>query len=238
MKTTSLLKEDRSNPYLADQLRRSGIPVRRNSRARSEQEKRKAIKAPVQLAKQSNTQSRETKLDQVRASIVKHSGKNPSSSVDRTITRSQTKFLSPGPSHQNLNHVSQEINATYLISPSDILPAPHYFAHCLSTDLAMTKGLARQSNVDALKYQITTTSTIHQKLAVLIYFDPPFQPLCVQDSYQKHSKASLHINQSVLVGVSELREVVITERIIHFSLPKLTSSYDNFNFNIFFNDKS
>ena len=79
VKTTSLLTEDRSNAYLADQIRRSGIPVRRNSRARSEQEKRKAIKAPVQLAKQSNTQSRETKLDQVRASIVKHSGKNSSS---------------------------------------------------------------------------------------------------------------------------------------------------------------
>ena len=137
--------EDRSNPYLTNQVRRSGSPKPKNARARLEQEeKREAIKASAQAAKQSNTQSRETKLDQVRASIAKYSGKKTRSSVNKPVTRSQTKNSSPGSSNQNLNHFSQEINATYLSSPTDVLYSPHSFAHCISADLAMAKGLARQ----------------------------------------------------------------------------------------------
>ena len=61
--------EDTSNPYLTNQVRRSGSPRPKNARARLEQEEiREAIKASAQAAKQSNTPSRETKLDQVRAS--------------------------------------------------------------------------------------------------------------------------------------------------------------------------
>ena len=137
--------EDRSNPYLTNQVRRSGSLGPKNARARLEQEeKREAIIASAQAAKQSNTPSRETKLDQVRASIAKYSRKKPSSSVNKAVTRSQTKNSSPGSSNQNLNHFSQEINATYLSSPTDILYSPHSFAHCISADLVMAKGLARQ----------------------------------------------------------------------------------------------
>ena len=122
--------EDRSNPYLTNQIRRSGSPRPKNARARLEQEeKREAIKASAQAAKQSNTPIRETKLAQVRASIAKYSGKEPSSLANKPVTRSQTKNLSPGSSNQNLNHFSQEINATYLSSPTDILHSPHSFAH-------------------------------------------------------------------------------------------------------------
>ena len=56
-----------------------------------QEEKREAIKASAQASKQSNTPSRETELDQVRASIAKYSGKKPSSSVNKPVTRSQTK---------------------------------------------------------------------------------------------------------------------------------------------------
>ena len=138
-------KEDRTNPYLTNQDRRSGSPGPKNARARLEQEEKpEAIKASAQASKQSNTPSRETKLDQVRASIAKYSGKKPSSSVNRPVTRSQTKISSTGSSNQNLNHFSQEINATYLSSPTDILQSPYSFAHCISADLVMAKGLARQ----------------------------------------------------------------------------------------------
>ena len=109
-----------------------------------QEEKREAKKESAQASKQSNTPSRETKLDQVRASIAKYSGKKASSSVNRPVTRSQTKNFSPGSSNQNLNHFSPEINAIYLSSPTDILQSPHSFAHCLSADLAMAKRLARQ----------------------------------------------------------------------------------------------
>ena len=86
--------EDRTNPYLTNQVRRSGSPRPKNARARLEQEeKREAIKASAQAAKQSNTPSRETKLDQIRASIAKYSGKKPSSSANKPLTRSQTKKL-------------------------------------------------------------------------------------------------------------------------------------------------
>ena len=141
--------EDRSKPYPINQVRRSGSPRPKNARARlEEEEKREAIKASAQAAKQSNTSSRETKLDQVRSSIEKYSGKNsgkrPSSSENKPVTRSQTKNSSSGSSNQNLKHFSQEINATYLSSPKDILYSPHSFAHCISADLAMAKGSARQ----------------------------------------------------------------------------------------------
>ena len=118
--------EDRTNPYLTNQVRRSGSPRPKNARARLEQEeKREAIKASAQASKQSNTPSSETKLDQVRASIAKYSGKKSSSSTNKPVTRSQTKNSSPSSSNQNLNHFSQEINATYLSSPTDILYSPH-----------------------------------------------------------------------------------------------------------------
>ena len=172
-----LHKEDRTNPYLTNQVRRSGSPRPKNARARLEQEeKHEAIKASEQASKQSNTPSRETKLEQVRASIAKYSGKKPSRSANRPVTRSQTKSSSPGSSNQNLNHFSQEINATYLSSPTDILHSPHSFAHCISTDPAMAKGLARQvksrypaaPSAIKLRYPPNIGS-------VLIYFDPQLE---------------------------------------------------------------
>ena len=85
-----LHKEDRTNPYLTNQVRRTDSPRPKNARARLEQEeKREAIKASAQAAQQSNTSSRETKLDQVRASIAKYSGRTPSSSANKPVTRSQ-----------------------------------------------------------------------------------------------------------------------------------------------------
>ena len=82
--------------------------------------KREAIKASAHLAKQSNTPSRETKLDQVRASILKRSGKRLRSLAKRPVTRSQLKYSSPGPSHQNLDHFvknsAQQISFHHQIS--------------------------------------------------------------------------------------------------------------------------
>ena len=122
-------KEDRTNPYLTNQVRRSGSARPNNARSRLEQEeKREAIKASAQASQQSNTPSSETKLDQVGASIAKYSGKNSSSPVNRPVTRCQTKNSSPGSSNQNLNHFSQEINATYLSSPTDILQCTLYIS--------------------------------------------------------------------------------------------------------------
>ena len=166
--------EDRTNPYLTNQVRRSGSPRPKNARARLEQEeKREAIKASAQAAQQSNTPSRETKLDQVRASIAKYSGKKPSSSANKPVTRSQSKKSSPGSSNQNLNHFSEEINATYLSFPTDILYSPYSFAHCISADLAMAKGLARQVK----SWYPAAPSAIRLRYppdigSVLIYFDP------------------------------------------------------------------
>ena len=168
-----LHEEDRTNPYLTNQVRRSGSPRPKNARARLEQEeKREAIKASAQASKQSNTTTRETKLDQVRASIAKYSGKKPSSSANKPLTRSQTKNSSPGSLNQNLNQISQEINVTYLSSPTDILYSPHSFAHCIS-DLAMAKGLARQVK----SWYPAAPSAIRLRYppdigSVLIYFDP------------------------------------------------------------------
>ena len=132
-----------------------------------QEEKREAIKASAQASKQSNTPSREKKLDQVRASIAKHSGKKPSRSTNKPKTRSRTKNSSPGSSNQNLNHFSQEINATYLSSPTDILYSPHSFAHCISADLAIAKGLARKvkSWYPAAPSAIRQRLDIHQILA-------------------------------------------------------------------------
>ena len=57
--------EDRINPYITNQVRRSGSPRPKNARSRLEhEEKREAIKASAQAAKQSNTPSR----DKIRSS--------------------------------------------------------------------------------------------------------------------------------------------------------------------------
>ena len=227
--------EDRSNPYLTNQVRRSGSPKPKNARARLEQEeKREAIKASAQAAKQSNTPSRETKLDQVRASIAKYSEKKPSSSVNNPVTRSQTKNSSPGSSNQNLNHFSQEINATYLSSPTDILYSPHSFAHCISTDLAMAKGLARQVK----SWYPAAPSAIRLRYppdigSVLIYFDP-ISERYIFSLVTKFRYYHKHTYESVLASLYELREIVIDAGISHLSLPKLASGYDKLDFNIIF----
>ena len=205
-----LHKEDRTNPCLTNQVRRSGSPRAKNARARLEQEeKREAIKASAQASKQSNTPSRETKLDQVRASIAKYSGKKPSSSANKPVTRSQTKNSSPGSSNQNLNHFSQEINSTYLSSPTDILYSPHSFAHCISADLAMAKGLARQVK----SWYPAAPSAIRLRYppdigSVLIYFDPISERYIfslVTKSRYYHKPTY----DSVLASLYELREIVI-----------------------------
>ena len=86
--------EDRSNPYLTNQVKRSGSPKPKNARARLEQEeKREAIKASAQAAKQSNTPSRETKLDQVRASIAKYSGEKDQQLSKQTSNQISNKKL-------------------------------------------------------------------------------------------------------------------------------------------------
>ena len=172
-----MLHEDRTNFYLTNQVRRSGSPRPKNARARLEQEeKREAIKASAQASKQSNTPSRETKLDQVRASIAKNSGKKSRSVANKPGTRSQTKNSSSGSSNQNLNHLSQEINATYLSSPTDILHSPHSFAHCISAHLSMAKGLARKVK----SWYPAAPSAIKLRYppnigSVLVYFDPQIE---------------------------------------------------------------
>ena len=227
--------EDRSNPYLTNQVRRSGSPRPKNARARLEQEeKREAIKASAQAAKQSNTPSRETKLDQVGASIAKYSGKKSRSSANKPVTRSQTKNSSPGSSNQNLNHFSQEINATYLSSPTDILYSPHSFAHCISADLAMAKGLARQVK----SWYPAAPSAIRLRYppdigSVLIYFDPISERyiFSLVTKFRYYHKPTY---ESVLASLYELKEIVIDAGISHLSLPKLASGYDKLDFNIIF----
>ena len=227
--------EDRTNPYLTNQVRRSGSPRPKNARARLEQEeKREAIKASAQAAQQSNTPSRETKLDQVRASIAKYSGKKPSSSANKPVTRSQSKKSSPGSSNQNLNHFSQEINATYLSSPTDILYSPYSFAHCISADLAMAKGLARQVK----SWYPAAPSAIRLRYppdigSVLIYFDPISERniFSLVTKFRYNHKPTY---ESVLASLYELREIVIDAGITHLSLPKLPSGYDKLDFNIIF----
>ena len=135
-------KRDQSN--VIDQSRRSGSPKTRNASARLEQgEKREAS----QSAKQSNTPSRDTSLHQFRASIAHHSRQKTRSSANRPVTKSQTKNLSSGPSHQNIYNFFQEISATYLISPSDILQLPRSLAHCVLAEHAIPKVLARQVKI-------------------------------------------------------------------------------------------
>ena len=141
-----------------------------------QEEKREAIKASAKASKQTNTPSRETKLDQVRASIAKYSGKNPSSSVSRLVTRSQTKNSSPGSSNQNLTHFSPEINATYLCSPTDILYSPHSFANCISANLVIAKELAQE--VKSLYPAAPSAIKLRYPpniCSVLIYFDPQLE---------------------------------------------------------------
>ena len=141
-----------------------------------QEEKREAIKESAKAAEQSNTPSGETKLDQVRTIITKYSGQKPRTPVNKPVTRSQTKNSSPRSSNQNLNHVSQEINATDFSSTADILKSPHSFAHCISTELVKAKRLARQvkslypaaPSAIKLKYPPNNAS-------VLIYFDPYFE---------------------------------------------------------------
>ena len=230
-----LHKEDRTNPYLTNRVRRSGSPRPKNARARLEpEEKREAIKASAQAAQQSTTPSRETKLDQVRASIAKYSGKKPRSSANKPVTRSQTKNSSPGSSNQNLNHFSQEINATYLSSPTDILYSPHSFAHCISADLAMAKGLARQVK----SWYPAAPSAIRLRYppdigSVLIYFDPISERyiFSLVTKFRYYHKPTY---ESVLASLYELREIVIDAEITHLSLPKLASGYDKLDFNIIF----
>ena len=230
-----LHKEDRTNPYLTNQVRRSGSPRPKNARARLEQEeKREAIKASAQAAQQLKTPSRETKLDQVRASIAKYSGKKPSSSANKPVTRSQSKKSSQGSSNQNLNHFRQEINATYLSSPTDILYSPYSFAHCISADLAMAKGLARQVK----GWYPAAPSGIRLRYppdigSVLIYFDPISERyiFSLVTKFRYYHKPTY---ESVLASLYELREIVIDAGISHLSLPKLASGYDKLDFNINF----
>ena len=138
-----------------------------------------------------------------------------SSSVNRPTTRSQTKNSSPGSSNQNLNHFSQEINAIYLSSPTDILNSPHSFAHCISADLSMAKGLARQvkSGYPA------APSTIRLKYppnigSILLYFDPQLEPY-VFSLAAKNRYYHKPTYESVLSSLYELREIVIDAGIQH-----------------------
>ena len=230
-----LHEEDRSNPYLTNQVRRSGSPRPKNAGTRLEQEeKREAIKASAQASKQSNTPSRETKLDQVRSSIAKYSGKKPSDSVNKPVTRSQTRKSSSGSSNQNLNHFSPKINATYLSSPTDILYSPHSFAHCISADLAMAKGLARQIK----SWYPAAPSAIRLRYppdigSVLNYADPISERyiLSLVTKPRYYHKPTY---ESVLASLYELREIVLDAGISHLSLPKLASGYDKLDFNIVF----
>ena len=117
-----------------------------------------------------------TKLDQVRASIAKDSRKKTSSPVNRPVTRSKRKNISPGSSNQSLNSFSKEINATYLSLLTDILQSPHSFAKSKTADLVTAKGLARQDESlypaapSAIKLEYPPNFG-----SVLICFDPYFE---------------------------------------------------------------
>ena len=199
-----------------------------------QEEKREAIKASAQAAKQSNTPSKETKLDQVRAGKAKYSSKKSSSSVNKPVTRSQTKNPSPGLSNQNLNHFSPKINATYLSSPTDILQSPHSFSHCISTHLVMAKRLALQVK----NWYPAAPSAIKLRYppnigSILISFEPQFERY-VFSLVAKNRFDTKPTYESVLVSLYQLREIVIDAGTQQLSLPKLASGHDNLDFNIIF----
>ena len=83
------------DPRLTNKVGRSAAILDRKMHALdwSKNKKGEAIKASAQASKQSNTPSTGTKCDQVKSSIAKYSGRKPSSSVNRPVTRSQTKKL-------------------------------------------------------------------------------------------------------------------------------------------------
>ena len=103
-------------------------------------EKRQIFTEAAQRLRRDPTSSRETKLDQVRASIQRYQQSTPEPPARNT--RSQTKQRNSG-KPGSLNSLLLRITAQFIKLRGNILHSYNSIVNCVSSDMLMSKGLAK-----------------------------------------------------------------------------------------------
>ena len=132
------------------------------------EEKRKIIHESSQRALP--TPSRETKLDQVRASIQRHQQTTPEPVARSTRSRTNQKNTKRS---GNLNLIQRQIPAQFVKLKGNILHSCHSIVNCVSSDLTMNTGLAKM--VANMYPSMRKTGKNQPKFpvgTVIPYFDP------------------------------------------------------------------
>ena len=109
------------------------------SSSRNKQNKRKDIVESVRRSKNCPVPTRETKLDQLRASINRYQN-TPSARIQRTSNEEETRITQRQP---DINSFHPNIRAEFWRTYGEIVHSPTSLAHCVSSDFQMKKGLAR-----------------------------------------------------------------------------------------------
>ena len=103
-------------------------------------EKRQIFTEAAQRLRRDPTPSRETKLDQVRASIQRYQQSAPEPPA--RITRSQIKQRNSGKTG-SLNSFLLQVTAQFIKLRGNILHSYNSIVNCVSSDMLMSKGLAK-----------------------------------------------------------------------------------------------
>ena len=106
----------------------------------TKEQKHQIIAESSRRSRRDQTPTRETKLDHVRSSIERY--QRGSTDDNRRVTRSQSKSKQ---TTSNINVIEiRKTRAKFFYHRGDILNSRSSFAHCISSDMKMSKGLARQ----------------------------------------------------------------------------------------------
>ena len=105
----------------------------------TEEQKHQIIAESSRRSRRDRTPTRETKLDQVRSSIERC--QRGSTDDNRRVTRSQSRSKQ---TTSNINVIEIRKTRAKFYQKGDILNSRSSFAHCISSGMKMSKGLARQ----------------------------------------------------------------------------------------------
>ena len=188
----------------------------------TKEQKHQLIAESSRRSRRDQTPTRETKLDQVRSSIKRY--QRGSTADNRRVTRSESK------SKQTISNINVieigKTRANFFHHRGDILNSRRSFAHCISSNMKMSKGLTWQ----IVKYypEMLQSQEFAQKPpigSVISFYDTNlnryiFNLVTKENYYYKPTYYNLS------VGLHTLRFVILKHNIRSINLPKFGCGLD------------
>ena len=199
--------------------------MRSTAASRNKEQTRQEIIDSVRRSKTSLTPGRDTKLDQVRSSILRYQTGQPEAQPGTSHPENTAGHMN----NIGVHDIQSKTKATFCQTYGNILKSKTSMAHCVSSDFRMSRGLA--SKVATFYPEIQQAAFRHKRLpvgSVFAFYDPYdnryiFNLVTKRNFYEKPTHEALE--QAII----NLRFMVQQYRLPRIILPKLACGLHGLN---------